>query len=175
MSSSVRRNSGLSCSMSRRESSLSRLTSTWSMTAWKRRSRGEYCCPTVTSTTWFLRYLWLLSPKRIVAVLRPRFIWSANTVEKKFRTCIPRRSLAVRSEFRQRQACQAPLGRIAQPVRCLVEWDPPRRVDLVVVVVGAAGQVVAEEEVDGLEDAPAVAAGPIGNVAERLSHRRGGA
>ncbi len=74
--------------MSRGESSLTRLTSTLSITAWKSFSRGEYWRPTVTSTTWFLRYLWRLSPSRIVAVLRPRFIWSANTVEKKFSTCI---------------------------------------------------------------------------------------
>ena len=52
-----------------------------SMTASKIRSRGEYWKPIVTSTAWFLRYLLDLSPRRIVAVLRPRLSSSAKIVE----------------------------------------------------------------------------------------------
>ena len=67
--------------MSRGDRSDTFITSTWSMTASKMRSRGEYWKPIVTSTAWFLRYLPDLSPSRIVAVLRPRLSSSAKMVE----------------------------------------------------------------------------------------------
>ena len=67
--------------MSRGERSPNFITSTWSMTASKIRSRGEYWKPIVTSTAWFLRYLLDLSPRRIVAVLRPRLSSSGKIVE----------------------------------------------------------------------------------------------
>jgi hypothetical protein len=81
--SSTRRNSGLSCSMSRGESSRTRLTSTSSITALKIFSRGLCWWPTVTQTIWPRSYFRDLSPSRIVAVLRPRFSWSMNAAEKK--------------------------------------------------------------------------------------------
>src|SRR5437764_170287 len=52
--------------MSRGERSRRRVTSTWSMTASKIFSRGEYWKPIVTSTAWFLRYLWDLSQRRLL-------------------------------------------------------------------------------------------------------------
>ena len=52
-----------------------------SITASKICSRGECWKPTVTSTTSPLRYFLLLSPSRIVAVLRPRLSWSMKTGE----------------------------------------------------------------------------------------------
>ncbi len=67
--------------MSRRESSPSRFTSTSSITAVKIFSRGLWRKPTVIQTTWPRSYLPLLSPSRIVAVLRPRFSWSMKTAE----------------------------------------------------------------------------------------------
>src|SRR2546423_14148538 len=72
--------------MSRGDSSRTRLTSTASITASKIFSRGECWKPTVISTTSPLRYLLLLSPSRIVAVLRPRLSWSTKTGEEKVRT-----------------------------------------------------------------------------------------
>jgi hypothetical protein len=67
--------------MSRGESSLTFLTSTASITASKIFSRGECWNPTVISTTSPFWYLRLLSPRRIVAVLRPRLSWSTKTGE----------------------------------------------------------------------------------------------
>ena len=67
--------------MSRGESSEIRFTSTSSITAAKIFSRGLWRKPTVTQTTWPRSYLPLLSPIRIVAVLRPRLSWSTNTAE----------------------------------------------------------------------------------------------
>ena len=64
-----------------RERSSSRLTSTSSITAVKIFSRGLWRKPTVIQTTWPRSYLSLLSPSRIVAVLRPRFSWSTKTAE----------------------------------------------------------------------------------------------
>ena len=52
-----------------------------SITASKIRSRGECWKPTVISTTSPLRYFLLLSPRRIVAVLRPRLSWSTKIGE----------------------------------------------------------------------------------------------
>ena len=51
------------------------------MIAVKMRCRGPCRWPTVTQTSWPLRYLWDLSPSRIVAVLRPLRSWSMNSGE----------------------------------------------------------------------------------------------
>jgi hypothetical protein len=67
--------------MSRGDSSDTRLTSTVSITASKMRSRGACWKPTVTNTTVPFAYLRLLSPSRIVAVLRPFLSWSTKTGE----------------------------------------------------------------------------------------------
>ena len=56
-------------------------TSTSSITAAKIFSRGLWRKPIVTQTSWPRSYLPLLSPTRIVAVLRPRFSWSPKTAE----------------------------------------------------------------------------------------------
>ena len=61
---------GLSCSISRGESSARRFTSTLSMTASKTCWRGPYRAPTSTATIIPFWYLRDLSPRRIVAVLR---------------------------------------------------------------------------------------------------------
>src|SRR4029079_7381320 len=83
--SSRRRISGLSCSISRGESSESGLTSTLSITASNTFSRWPSRAPTRTVTIMPLRYLADLSPRRIVAVLRPVRSWSATTGEEKVR------------------------------------------------------------------------------------------
>jgi len=70
--SSTRRNSGLSCSMSRGDSSRAFFISTLSITAVKIFSRGLCWWPIVTQSSWPRSYLRDLSPSRIVAVLRPR-------------------------------------------------------------------------------------------------------
>ena len=67
--------------MSRRESSETFFTSTSSITAEKIFCLGLWRKPTVTQTTWPRSYLLLLSPRRIVAVLRPRLSWSTKTAE----------------------------------------------------------------------------------------------
>src|SRR3954454_4301568 len=77
--------SGLSCWISRGETSRSGFTSTLSITASNTFSRIPYRCPTSTITTWPLRYLLDLSPSRMVAVLRPWRSWSATTAEEKLR------------------------------------------------------------------------------------------
>src|SRR3954464_129995 len=64
--------------MSRGERSLTRLTSTWSITASKIFSRGECWYPIVTLTAWFFLYLWDLSPRRIVAGVAPPLHLSAD-------------------------------------------------------------------------------------------------
>jgi hypothetical protein len=51
------------------------------MTASKIFWRGECWNPTVIITTSPLLYFLPLSPRRIVAVLRPRFSWSTKTGE----------------------------------------------------------------------------------------------
>ena len=67
--------------MSRGESSETLFTSTSSITAAKIFWRGLWRKPTVIQTTWPRSYLLLLSPSRIVAVLRPRLSWSTKTAE----------------------------------------------------------------------------------------------
>ena len=58
-----------------------RLDVTSSMMAVKIRWRGPWRWPTVTQTSWPLRYLWDLSPSRMVAVLRPLRSWSMKSGE----------------------------------------------------------------------------------------------
>ena len=76
-SSSVR-SSGLSCCSSRGETSPRRLTSTLSTTASKTCVRGPKRWPQSTFRQRPLRYLALLSPSRIVTVLRRLRSWSAT-------------------------------------------------------------------------------------------------
>jgi hypothetical protein len=79
--SSVRRISGLSCSISRGDSSDSIFTSTLSITAANTRSRGLKRMPASTWTIIPLRYFADLSPSRIVAVFRPLRSCSATIGE----------------------------------------------------------------------------------------------
>src|SRR4029450_455161 len=83
--SSVRRISGLSCSISRGESSPSVFTSTLSMTASKIFSRALNRTPTSTCTTMPFLYFPDLSPSRIVAVFRCVRSCSATIGEEKLR------------------------------------------------------------------------------------------
>ena len=79
--SSVRRISGLSCSISRGDSSPRVFTSTLSITASKMCSRGLKRTPHSTRTTMPFLYLPDLSPSRIVADFRPVRSWSATSGE----------------------------------------------------------------------------------------------
>src|SRR5205823_4531866 len=81
--SSVRRISGLSCSISRGDSSPSVFTSTLSMTASKTNSRALKRLPHSTFTTMPFLYFPDLSPRRMVADLRPVRSWSATMGEEK--------------------------------------------------------------------------------------------
>ena len=73
--------SGLSCWISRGETSSSGFTSTLSMTASKIFSRTPKRWPARTATTWPFLYLVDLSPSLMVAVLRRCRSWSATTGE----------------------------------------------------------------------------------------------
>src|SRR3954452_25479453 len=65
------------------------------------------------------------------------------------------------------------LARIGQRLAGLQQRDPARLGDLVVVVVGGALDEFAQEESNGLADAPAAPAVPVGDVAELGPDRRG--
>src|ERR1700712_5294838 len=77
-------------------------------------------------------------------------------------------TLPVPVAFRQGALDDPALARKAELRARSLERHPERVIHLVVVVGGVAGDVVAEVEADGLEDAPALAAVPVLDLAEAL-------
>src|SRR4051812_2106979 len=77
-------------------------------------------------------------------------------------------TLPVRPQSRQGALDHLALARIRELRPGRLEREPAGVVDLVVVVVGAPLDELAEVEVDGLLDAPPVAAIPVADVAEAL-------
>ena len=143
------------------------------MTAWKSFSRGEYWYPTVTRTTWFLRYLCRLSPEadrgRLAAPLHLVREDGGVEVQDLHRGG----TLPVCSEDRQCAVDHRALAGIAQPPARLAQRHPARVVDLVVVVGGVAGLEVAQEEVDRLGDPAAAAPVRVVDLTEPLADGRG--
>src|SRR5215211_5095059 len=80
-------------------------------------------------------------------------------------------TLPVRPQSRQRALDHLPLAGVGELRSRRLERQPARVVDLVVVVVRAALDELAEVEVHGLLDAAAVPAVPVAHIAEPLADR----
>ena len=101
-----------------RERSASFITSTWSMTASKMCSRGEYWKPMVTSTAWFLRYLPDLSPRRIVAAAAAlELVGEDRGVEVEDLHRGRRQAIGLCSSWASASVDHVALGRVAEACR----------------------------------------------------------